>query len=314
MCANIFCSALNLLASGASKRRRPDADAEYNSPMKHVITFALVLCLAAIAMAIPPLTPSQEAQVQTANDKLAQSDEPALYPLMENALSWQNGDESGAMVPDYAAIAKTPADSRGKLFLIEGQYVGRSRLDGDKLAARTRPGPWSGKLQEWVLFTSRERDEVVVVYVVDPPVPLEKMPRPGTPIRLVARFFKVLPDTDKDGKPTEFLTFVAKSATIVQGETGGAGLSSGTLQAIGVIALLGVVYMIFRVRKAIKASRNGEFSLRKDETLEQRERRLSRLREEEEGAAPLPKDPVEALAELERRRVEKEKLEGESKG
>lgn len=283
--------------------------AEYNPMMKTMLIAAVTWGLmVSMAWAVPALTPAQEEQIKTANDSVPGTDDPALYPLMENALSWQNGDEVGAMVPDLAAIAKSPAEFRGKLFLIEGQFAGRARLEGDTLQSRARPGAWTGKLQEWVIYTNLEKEESVVVYLVDPPVPVSKKPQPGTPTRLVARFYKANPDKDLKGNPTVFLTFVAKSATFTTPETG-TGMSSSALQAIGVIAVLGVVYMIFRIRKAIKGAKKSEFSLHKDETHEEREKRLAAMRAEEAGAPPLPSNPVDALAELERRRIEKENQE-----
>src|SRR5690349_8534863 len=80
---------------------------DYN-PVMHALLLATLLTLAAV----PPLTDEQRAQLDTATDNDKQVDQAGLYPLLQNALEWKPGDESGAAVPDYVAILDAPADAR----------------------------------------------------------------------------------------------------------------------------------------------------------------------------------------------------------
>ncbi len=205
-------------------------------------TLPLICCC--LLQAIPPLTPDQRAQVRTASDWTSRFDEAALYPLMDNALRWQDGDEAGAMVPDRKALYQTPAQYRGQLFLIEGQFAGGARVINNL----TRSGPWDEKLQQWVILTDRDRDEVAVVYLVDPPRPIDQPLPAGTRVRVVGRFYKVLRDTDRNGQPTDYLTFIAKSALVISDADQDGGLSSrGPLLVVGVLALLW-----FFMRRSVK--------------------------------------------------------------
>lgn len=251
-----------------------------------------------ICLAVPPLTEPQRMQLETAQDSEA-FDTAALYPLLDNALTWTPGDEAGAMIPDPKAILESPEKFRGQLFLLEGDYAGRARTEGDTLPRLARPGAWSKKLQEWVLVTDRKRDEVVVVYLVAPPA---APPRAGSPVRVVGRFYKVWHSTDLANNPQAYLTFVGHTATFTPAGGIGSGSSVPVLPIVGAIVLLGVVFLFIRARKVSMQVK----------PLGTRIRREARKRAEEAGEVPfpdeadpsLPKDPTEALAELERRRAQ----------
>lgn len=172
--------------------------------------FPLITFLCSVA--VIPLTDSQRAQLATAGDFNSRFDEGALYPLLHNAAQWKANDESGARVPDYAAILASPEKHRGELFLIEGLFAGGARTIARE--SLTRSGPWDDQLQQWVLVTDQARDEVAAVYLVNPPRPPTDPPRVGVRVRTAARFYKVLRDQDTHGQPTDYLTFVGYGARI----------------------------------------------------------------------------------------------------
>ena len=203
--------------------------------------YVLTLILVCPAWAVVPLTEAQRAQLSTATDFGPRFDEAALYPLLANAAQWTPGDEAGATIPDYAAILQTPADHRGELFLIEGDFAGRAQLIGPL----TRSGPWDGKLQEWVLLTDRKADEVAVVYLIDPPTPVDQPPATGAKVRLPARFYKVLHDRDQDGNPTDYLIFVGRGADVITSGSGGS-TSAGSKILLLVVILMALCWFTLR--------------------------------------------------------------------
>ena len=111
------------------------------------------LCSLVLLAAIPDLTSEQRTQLETASDFNAIEIEPAIYPLLRNAVEWSPGDEAGAAVPDYAAILADPAAHRGRLYLLEGRFaVPRDEDLPETVRGRfplavtglTRRGPWDG--------------------------------------------------------------------------------------------------------------------------------------------------------------------------
>jgi len=159
-------------------------------------------------LGVTPLSHDQSAQLSTAADDSARLDEGALYPLLQNAMTWEPGDEAGAQVPDYAGLLADPAIGRGELFLVEGRFAGRARRYG-----LVRSGAWGRELTEWVLLVSDDPEQVAVVYFVDPQASM-KAPSTGMRVRVVGRFYKVWADTDQLGAPARYLTFVARSASV----------------------------------------------------------------------------------------------------
>lgn len=262
--------------------------------MNVISTLVLMLSLAVV-----PLTGPQSEQLGTATDRGPLLDEAALYPLLDNALTWTPGDESGAMIPDLNAIEKTPEAHRGQLFLLEGDFAGRPLLEGQNHDKLARPGAWSGKMQQWVLVTDRKADRVVVVYLVNPSTTLENAPRPGARVRAIGRFYKVWRDVDRANNPTDYLVFVGNSATVAP-HTGLGTVSSGPMLPIaGGILLLGIVFMFVRARKiSVKAKPLGT-RVRREERVQAEK---AGVIEEVEPDPTLPKDPTAALEELERRK------------
>ena len=230
--------------------------------------------------AVTPLTPAQQTQLGTASDFTGQFDEGALYPLLQNAWQWQPGDEAGAVIPDYAAIYQSPAKHRGQLFLIEGRFAGRSK----EIKHLTRPGPWDGQLREWVVVVDSAKDEVAVAYLTHPPV----APAAGAKVRLAARFYKVLSDQDVNGKPTDYLLFVGRDATVVDAGRGFGGSGSGAGPLVVMLAILAAGW--YFLRRTLSAKR-----LRPRPSRTQREEFDSEESADEEAEPQLPDDPAEAL-------------------
>ena len=193
----------------------------------------IVGMLIVAVQATVPLTQPQRVQLDSATDFSSRFDEAALYPLLQNALAWEAGNEAGAVVPDYAAILKAPADHRGTLFLIEGLFAGTPRGGTLSVTPLSRGGAWDDRLQQWVVVVDPVKDDVAVVYLVDPP----PAPSAGAEVRLVARFYKVLADQDRHGRPTDYLTFVGKSAAV---QTSGTGRDTSW----GVWPLLGAMLLL----------------------------------------------------------------------
>ncbi len=252
------------------------------------VLFAGVLGLC--VQAVQPLTDAQRTQIDTASDFDARFDDGALYPLLQNALLWQPGDESGAAVPDYQAILKEPATHRGQLFLIEGLFAGRARdIDG-----LTRPGPWDGKLTEWVVVVNPAKDDVVVVYLVDPP----PTPPTSAKVRLPGRFYKVLADKDLNGKPTDYLLFVGRTAATQAGANPPSATTNGMTAAFLVVALLGGGWYVLRRSLQAKPLRSKAHT--------QRLLQSHSDAPDDDEAIDLPEDPAQALDLLERHHQETE--------
>jgi hypothetical protein len=260
------------------------------------------------AVAVSDLTPQQKLQLDTATDFTGQFDDAALYPLLENAIWWAQGDEAGAEPADLAAIAANPAAHRGKLFVIQGKLAAPPR-PVEKLL---RPGPWEGTLRQYVLLVDEAKNQTVVVYLVAPPGDKERS-RTGAQVRLVGRFYKIWREPNRQKKETDFPTFVGKSVRQVAAPVGKPlggilGLLMGDtmtlLVGLGFVVLIGgtlVLWVIYR-RYAHDAE---DRRARREAQREERERRQAEEQAEEEAGPPLPEDPVAALAELQRRQKER---------
>ncbi|MEZ6189775.1 MAG: hypothetical protein R3C45_00610 [Phycisphaerales bacterium] len=207
----------------------------------------MVWAMVLIFLAVPPLSDAQQEMLATAIDDGPQLDGAALYPLVENALQWDSHDESDARVPDYDVLLSRPAEARGGLFLIEGQFAGRARRFG-----LVRSGAWGEALTEWVLLVRDDPEEVAVVYFVDPDGTLEA-PAIGAGVRAVGRFYKVWADRDRDGTPARYLTFIARSPKVLGTPAPEAGGSM--LPMLLLVAVLGVVYVL--IRRIGKPDRHG---------------------------------------------------------
>lgn len=234
-------------------------------------------------LAVPPLTQEQQTQLAATNDDSPKLEEPALEALLTNVLQWEPGDESGARIPDYDALLADPAAGRGELYLIEGRFAGRAR----RYPLTAKNHPWLGDaLTEWVILVRDDPEEVAVVYFIDPDGKIEP-PQTGAQVRMVGRFYKVWADSDKDGNPTRYLTFIARSAKVVGGRA--ASESSAMLPMLLLVVVLGVAYIL--IRRMSKPPRSAR-------RLSPNTGRHGMLSDRLDGLTASPDDPARALQEL----------------
>ncbi len=243
---------------------------------------ARLLILIAIA-AVPPLTEDQQAQLAI-NDDSEQLEGPTLFPLIENVMTWdaQGKDEADAHIPDYDALLSAPAINRGELFLIEGKFAGRARRYG-----LVQSGQWGDALTEWVLLVQDDPQQVAVVYFVDPSGELAP-PHTGSHVRVLARFYKLWHDTDQDGNPTRYLTFIARSPSPATPTP--AKPMFLLLPMVGGVLVLVVVYIYVR---RLSRSQNDDHPPHSHTPKPPHDVMLS-----DSANQPLPQDPAEALRQL----------------
>lgn len=257
----------------------------------------LLMILTVTLSAATPLTDAQREQLATARDNYGQWDEPALYPLLRNTLTWAEGDAAGAMVPDYEALHRDPAAARGQLFLIEGE-LGAVQPIRKQLA---QPGEFETNLQQWSIRVSRDPDEVVVCLMVDP-MPLANKPPTGARVRLVGRFFKVWQFVDRERMPTPYLLFVGKWVTA---EAGAIVSPIGTMGGKPNYAVIAVIFIMLLGAAWYALRRATRLSFEPKPLASQLRRRaeLEAAEADGEGAdsPPLPDDPIAALDALRQR-------------
>lgn len=251
--------------------------------------FTPTALLLTLALAIPPLTKAEKAQLQATGDRDSRIEAGELYPLLNNAVKWKLGDESGAQIPDYNALFESPADYRGELFLIEGLFNGE---DSVRTMDTARDGPWTGKLEQWMIANNAAGDAPLVIYLVNPPPRPEK----GAEIRLVGRFYKIWRTKVKneDGQ-ADYLTFIGHSAAVT-GYAPPTDRGSPMTVMFAVVFAMIVAFVFLRMRMS---KMGGSSKVEQAATRILRERRGGE--EEVEIDDTLPENPVEALDELKRR-------------
>lgn len=278
------------------------------SPAARVPTTSLVTAPAAppAVRVIPPLTPDQSRQLATAADHERGFDAGALYPLLFNAVKWPAGVETGAMIPDFEVIRDAPEAARGQLFLIEGEFI--TETPPDHLS---RSGPWEPAMRRWVVRPDSKRNELLVIFLVNPP----PAPRTRQNVRLPARFYMLWTDNDNSGKPRSYPILVGAGARIMGERAGPSFFSSSPLSNVGLLAVAGIVVLII-VKLAVRSA-----AARRSAMEERREARELRAEEEREAARqaeqqepPLPDDPIAAMEELKRRRENEQRENLEKMG
>jgi hypothetical protein len=162
-----------------------------------------------------------------------------------------------------------------------------------------RPGPWEGRIRQWVVKTGESMDDVVVVYLVDPPE-ADVLDR----VRMPARFFKIWREPTTQGEPMDWLVFVGHGATVqprqVSLTTPGAVSLAGPMFLVIVLLVAG--YWVYR-RKLSDQTAERLTPVQKWRQ-ERQQRGLDPVDEvEAEAEVDLPEDPVEALQEMQRRRA-----------
>jgi len=253
----------------------------------------LLLC-SSVAPAVAPLSPRVMEQVQSARDHSATIDGAGLYPLLEDALTWRDGDETGAAVPDYRAIAASPADYRGQRFLIEGRLLRTAAVR--KLA---KPGPWDDALNQWVIQHGPDEADVLVVYLLSPPADT----RPGAQVRLPARFYMIWRAMVQNSEEqADYPVFVGDGARVLRPAVDNAAPVLMGLLLLMLLAM-GIGFMVLRSRvkeKAIGPRRLAYDAPVATPLLENRHN----ITHPPQDDALLPPDPADALDELRRRHEE----------
>ncbi|MHC4414776.1 MAG: hypothetical protein ACYS0G_05785 [Planctomycetota bacterium] len=226
-----------------------------------------ILCLAFAA--IPPLTDDQRIRVASAHDGRDHREE-AFVALLDNIRQWTPGvgDAPLRLNPDLATMLQRPDAHRGELCRITGRIQQQSRLD--------RPHQ---NVLEW--FIRDEGDRAILVYVAR----LERSDqfRDGQQVMILARFYKRVDATARDGKVRGYPALVGAFPTVIgSGDEGWARLwvVSGPVLVMLVAFLLLLLYAR-RGRGPTRRRARPVVGPAVDETL--------------------PDDPAEALAELRRR-------------
>ncbi|MFA7235326.1 MAG: hypothetical protein WC058_00560 [Phycisphaeraceae bacterium] len=264
---------------------------------------ALIPCL--VLAALPPLTDDQREMLATTPDLTVSYDQPGLYALLANAQSWSNdptANEAGSRLPDYAAIRENTAQWRGESCLIEGTLVARidfgllARIDYDNV-------------QSWAVRTpgitapdgTTSLGGIIIVFLADPPpvqwgVTRGQNTAPLTQdmkLRLVARFFTVLQQSNLKDDPSAYPVFVGRSAAFVEPPAASSGVAYRPLLVITLIFAMIVGYIVVLV---VRIRRNRETRRNKREQpaeASRRKRKPVELRDD------LPDDPAEAMNALE---------------
>jgi hypothetical protein len=245
-------------------------------------------------LGLGPLSEGRRVQLDTAQDGW-RPDEPALYALLPEVMTWQPEELQGGLIPgvtipDFDAMLAEPAAVRGDLFLVEGQFARQRRVD------LVRPGPWGEAITEWGLIA--EDGRAIVLYLVDPEGTVQPPPARAK-VRAVARFYKLWDDRDAAGDAASFPVFVGRAAELVRPETNGSGIGPAAAIIAGVVALLLALIWVRRLSKNTGS--------RREQVLDRLRRNAERYDDNDEQEAdgpPLPDDPELALQELERRRDE----------
>jgi hypothetical protein len=259
----------------------------------------LVLVLAGPVWAIEPLADDLMVQVKTARDLTEKLDEAAIGPLLSDAMTWKPADYSNARIPDYATLMANPGKWRGEVFVVEGLFAGVPRRK-DLLAPKVGiAGPWDGKAELWTIVVDEARDMVVLVLLTNPP---KDLPKGGTRVKLPARLYKVWSYKDLNNKAEAALVFVGNSLEVIEAAPS-VKKSDSTVVVLTLVVFVGFCFALWFVRRLRKriSGQHAETDFR--DRLRQRVGEDTPVSPVEPGAKdePLPKDPVEALKELERR-------------
>ena len=247
-------------------------------------------------LAVAPLNDSQLTRLHVAADHSSTVDEAALYALLENAGQWEGEIEAGSVIPDFDPILSDPADWRGRLCLVEGTLW--RVIDPD--LGRTGWQQVRGLVLELPASSSPLPDTTppprrfVIVYLTDPPdlnlrVEEHGLPwRLGAPVRVAARFYKLLNSTTEAGEERSVPVFVGQRVTSL-GQAAGTGSGGTAVVVVTLVVVVAAGYAAYRLYCVLRSvgRRNVDASRRE----------LERVRPR--PAAPrdptLPDDPAEAL-------------------
>ncbi len=306
----------------------PKADTEEKLPDEHIPVF-IGRNARVLSGALPALTEIHKRQLATTTDYQAEFDQGGLWTLVDNARTWRDLPMPAVpLVTDVRPLINSPEQYRGVLLRVEGVLVDRRSKDLSR-----------GKLDQWSVRISDTPDrpnESVVCFLTNAP----KDVNVGTRVRVVGRFYMVFQGgtsavprnagengAGKDGAteelgikavPHHFALLVGHHgdsldivSTPAQTLPAAAGTSGGIpLRVVmGVLIFLG--FGLLMVKRTMARSR-----IQSELPTLVRERVERHRRERTESASlgnngdaqgpPLPKDPIAALSELERRSEDEE--------
>ena len=236
----------------------------------------------------PPLTEEHRARLMQARDGGDHQD-PAFFILLRSAAGYDGdvGDAPIRLEPDLTAMIERPADFRGDLCRVSGVIQQRADLSGRYVGA-----------VEWFVRDDAGRPFIVYVARVDETRhPLSGF-HDGQRVEIVARYFKRVDATARDGQSRSYAAFVgARPRVILPGSAQGAGAGMIWVVAVPVVILLGVFLIL-----VIYARRHREPAVRRRRTGGGGAGGASGGHDMAMGAdGPLPDDPSDALSELRER-------------
>lgn len=227
--------------------------------------------------ALPPLTPTQQVELDAARDG-DDFREPAFLALIEHTQSWPPDLPARAALPppDGDALLADPARHRGEPVMLEGRIEQQMRIDA----------PYGPAVE---YFLRDANDQPLIVYTPAARGADATALRDGQRVQLPARFYKTMQFTARDGRERTYLAFVGNHPGVVQA----AGPIAWSTPAVIALAVL-ILFVVFLVLFAIVRSQRRS-------TDHSRRRPPARPDAPPDDDAPLPDEPVEALAELHRR-------------
>lgn len=295
---------------------------------KMLIAWAMMIVMVAAAesraVTIPPLTEPQAEQLNSATDGDARYDEGALYPLLQNVSHWNNAPAEA----NYLQMLSNPSKYRGDIMTVRGEFGNAMPVD------IVRSGPWGEKLTMWgvrvregqIVNGVKQPDFNVAIFFINDGKPLRNPGKPGTPVTIVCRFYKVWQTTSKEGNKSNYLTFVSSPAAIVSvggrvqtthskssnpasNSSGWSSLADERFLVLLVVVALGMGYYAvrrFAGKRTVPPTRRQRKRRDAREEVEARRKRraIDEAAEDDPDAENLPPDPAAAMEELERRHRE----------
>ena len=174
----------------------------------------------------------------------------------------------------------------------------------------SRPGPWGDKLQVWSVSPDHKGDDQIEVLLVDGPSEKD-LPRIRQNIRLVARFYKIWQDRDYTGAARSYPVFVGHSARVILPPGAGTDMTSAIPNPMLIaVIVLGVAVMIVTAYRFFSSHQRVRSRVVVTEEDQPPEEPTDDVEADED---PLPKDPIEAMQEMERRRKTKSEARRTSK-
>ncbi|MBX2850765.1 MAG: hypothetical protein KTR15_03345 [Phycisphaeraceae bacterium] len=291
------------------------------------MTRFLILCLicALPVTAAPELTEADRQRLAdgTSDNTGVLDQEDGFYVLLRNASTWKGGDFSGdagaavAPPPDYGFLKAKPEQARGNVYLIEGWLAGDDRWptlvnhSSDKLVRAGDPS-WGDQVTRWTIITEKDNPGATVIVLFNDPNAKMTAPKPGSKVRIAARFHKLWTIRSSDGTPYTYPVFIGGAAEQTEqasASTAAGGATSSLTKILAAIVIVAGFFVVMRIlMKKVSTGSGGGTQLhdRLEEMRREREREASGQQgdEAEEDIDDLPEDPVAALRVLRERHHE----------